>query len=59
MLQCIDVDLSSTGNTLSRNSALGNAVDDLFDASTGSGTAGTANTWMNNTANSRNTAGLL
>jgi hypothetical protein len=33
-------------------------VHDLFDASTGSGTAGTANTWTHNMAHTRNTAGL-
>jgi parallel beta-helix repeat protein len=55
----IEVDDVATGNTLSNNTALGNAVVDLFDESTGSGTAGTANTWTNNTANTSNPVGLL
>ena len=45
-----DVDSASSGNSFSQNTAFGNTVDDLFDASTGSGTAGTANTWSHNTA---------
>jgi len=53
-----DVDLSSSGNIISRNTALRNTVDDLFDNSTGTGTAGTANTWSHNTANTRNPTGL-
>jgi parallel beta-helix repeat protein len=54
----IDLDVISISNTVSNNTALGNSVDDLFDASTGSGTAGTANTWTRNTAHTRSPAGL-
>jgi parallel beta-helix repeat protein len=52
-------DLSdSAGNVVENNTASGNAVFDLSDDSTGSGTAGTANTWTNNAANTSNPAGL-
>jgi hypothetical protein len=36
------------GNQIRGNTASGNAVFDCEDESTGSGTAGTANTWVNN-----------
>lgn len=39
----------SSGNTLTRNRANTNTDFDCLDESTGSGTAGTANTWTNNT----------
>jgi len=38
----------STGNTIVGNTAHGNKADDLFDDTTGTGTAGTANTWAGN-----------
>lgn len=54
----IDVDTDSSGNVIRNNIALSNTVDDLFDASSGTGTAGTANTWSHNTATTRSPAGL-
>jgi len=54
---------SASGNTISGNTAMGNADAvggfDLIDLSLGSGTAGTANTWLNNKALRRPPAGLL
>lgn len=44
----IHADASSEGNFFRNNKALGNAVIDCHDQSTGSGTAGTANFWTNN-----------
>jgi parallel beta-helix repeat protein len=59
----IDVLSNSTGNTISGNTAMGNGPNfggfDLFDASIGSGTAGTANTWAGNKALTRSPGGLL
>jgi parallel beta-helix repeat protein len=58
----IDVLSGCSGNTISGNTAMGNGQSsgfDLLDASTGSGTAGTANTWLNNKAQTRSPAGLL
>jgi parallel beta-helix repeat protein len=59
-----DVDVNSTDNVFIANTATGNNTSlgtgvDLFDASTGTGTAGTANTWFDNTAHTANLAGLL
>jgi parallel beta-helix repeat protein len=52
-------DLSDcAGNVLNNNTALLNTVFDLSDDSTGTGTAGTANTWTNNTFTTSNPAGL-
>ena len=52
-------DLSEcAGNVLNDNTALLNTVFDLSDDSTGTGTAGTANTWTNNTFDTSNPAGL-
>jgi parallel beta-helix repeat protein len=56
-----DLDPNSTANTLSDNTALGNGVYDLYDLSPGNGsdgTAGTANTYIHNTAHTTDPAGL-
>jgi parallel beta-helix repeat protein len=51
----IYLDMGSTGNLLKNNTTTGNVYDttvgnaDAVDWSTGSGTAGTGNTWQNNT----------
>ena len=62
-LDGIHLDLNSSGNTISGNTAMGNGAAiggfDLFDASMGGGTAGTANTWAGNKALTRSPAGLL
>jgi len=55
----ISVDNISSGIDIFNNLALGNLVDDLFDASTGSRTAGTASTRSGNIFNTANPAGLL
>jgi len=44
----IRLDPTSTGNTVKLNTMLGNGLFDAEDTSTGSGTAGTANTWTGN-----------
>ena len=54
----IDVDSDSAGNTFIRNTALKNRAFDLADASSGSGTDGTANTWTDNMAVKTSPAGL-
>lgn len=46
----IEVDSQSTDNVFSDNTALNNSLYDLQDESTGTGTDGTANTWLHNTA---------
>jgi parallel beta-helix repeat protein len=46
----IEVDSASTDNVFSDNTALNNSLYDLQDESTGTGTDGTANTWLHNTA---------
>ena len=59
----IDVFSNSSGNTISGNMAMGDGANtggfDLFDASIGMGTAGTANTWLNNKSQTRSPAKLL
>jgi parallel beta-helix repeat protein len=55
----IDVSNYSLLNSISKNTALKNGTYDLQDESTGSGTAGTANTWSDNTAKTSNPSGLL
>jgi len=59
----IQLGAMSSGNTISGNMAMGNGDAlggfDLFDASTGGGTAATANTWAGNKAKTRSPAGLL
>jgi parallel beta-helix repeat protein len=55
----IFVDANSTGNTFDHNRAFGNAFLDLDDLSTGSGTAGTANTWNDNHGKTDNKGGGL
>jgi len=59
----IDATSSASSNTISGNMAMGNGVAvggfDLFDGSIGFLTAGTANTWAGNKAQTRSPAGLL
>ena len=60
----IYVDADSNGNLIKSNVSLNNArVDisafDYEDESTGGGTAGTANTYNNNTGHTQNRAGLI
>ena len=54
----IFVNSTSMFNTFSNNTAQGNVFFDLFDASSGAGTAGTANTWQNNHATTRSPSNL-
>ena len=54
----IILEANSTGNTVTENTALGNVVFDAEDLSTGTGTAGTANLWKNNTIGTANPPGL-
>jgi hypothetical protein len=49
---------SNTGNTINQNTFTSNTLTDAFDQSLGSGTAGTANTWRNNTIGTKNPSGL-
>jgi parallel beta-helix repeat protein len=49
---------TSSGNTIKKNTAKKNGNWDLQDETVGAGTAGTANTWTQNTATSRSPAGL-
>jgi len=62
-LDGIDLSVNSNTNTISGNTAMGNGDAfggfDLSDASNGSGTAGTANTWAGNKVLTRSPAGLL
>jgi hypothetical protein len=46
------------GNTVTNNRARRNVVNDLFDGSKGTGTVGTANTWMGNRAATTDPVGL-
>jgi parallel beta-helix repeat protein len=46
----IEVESDSINNVFSDNTALNNSLYDLQDESTGTGTDGTANTWLHNTA---------
>lgn len=55
----IFVDSTSTGNTLSRNRLRGNTNFDAEDQSTGTGTAGTGNTWTRNHGQTSNPPGLV
>jgi parallel beta-helix repeat protein len=55
----IRVDATSTGNLIKGNHLRNNGEFDAFDASTGNGTAGTANTWINNKGQTANPPGLL
>jgi parallel beta-helix repeat protein len=49
---------TSSGNTISSNKATGSGSLDALDVSTGSGTAGTANTWSGNTFKTKSPGGL-
>jgi parallel beta-helix repeat protein len=53
------VDASSTGNTITGNRLTRNGAHDAHDDSTGTGTAGTANTWTGNLGRTQNRHGLL
>jgi len=55
----IRVDADSTGNRIQGNRLKDNGRFDAEDLSTGSGTAGTANLWVNNTGDTQNRPGLL
>ena len=48
----------TNGNQIRSNTALGNANLDCEDESTGSGTSGTANTWVNNNGVTDNPNGI-
>jgi parallel beta-helix repeat protein len=45
-------------NTIQRNHMRQNAMDDCYDDTTGTGTAGTANTWFNDNGATENRPGL-
>jgi nitrous oxidase accessory protein NosD len=51
-------DANSSQNTIQSNRAQGNTAFDCRDDSTGSGTAGTANFWIQNSGNTQNRPGL-
>jgi parallel beta-helix repeat protein len=53
------VDSTSTGNTITDNHLHGNTHFDVEDTSTGTGTAGTANTWTGNHGKTDNHGGAL
>jgi len=55
----IRLDATSTGNSVTYNTMLNNGQFDAEDLSTGSGTAGTANTWSHNTEQHDNHGGGL
>jgi len=54
----IRVDMNSTGNEILNNHMKGNVDHDCHDDSTGTGTAGTANTWNGNKGDTQNRFGL-
>jgi nitrous oxidase accessory protein NosD len=54
----IFADTDTAGNTISYNRAQGNQLFDCEDDSTGPGTAGTANFWINNLGDTANRPGL-
>jgi parallel beta-helix repeat protein len=51
-------DSASTGNRIEKNRLAGNREHDCHDDSTGTGTAGTANTWKQNQGATENRVGL-
>jgi parallel beta-helix repeat protein len=51
-------DSASSGNRIEKNRMAGNREHDCHDDSTGTGTAGTANTWKQNQGATENRAGL-
>jgi nitrous oxidase accessory protein NosD len=51
-------DAGSSGNEIANNIMLGNAEFDCKDDSTGTGTAGTANTWLSDFGRTQNRPGL-
>jgi parallel beta-helix repeat protein len=51
-------DSASSGNRIEKNRLSGNREHDCHDDSTGSGTAGTANTWRDNRGATENRSGL-
>jgi parallel beta-helix repeat protein len=54
----IYVDTYTSGNSLVKNVATGNGVTDVVDASSGSGTEGTANSWSKTTCVTSSPVGL-
>jgi parallel beta-helix repeat protein len=48
----------TSGNTFQGNKSSSNGMHDCHDASTGGGTAGTANTWKDNQGNTQTPAGI-
>jgi hypothetical protein len=54
----IFADTDTGWNTFTKNVASGNSSDDLFDGSTGTGTEGTANSWVKSTCTTSSPAGL-
>ncbi len=54
----IHVDADAVDNLFEKNEARQNGSDDLFDDSTGTGTAGTGNTWKKNKATTSSPAGI-
>lgn len=54
----IGLAFDAVGQAISDNEIRGNAGGDALDASTGSGTAGTANTWLNNQGSQSSPPGL-
>ena len=57
-LDGIYIDATATNNTISGNVLMQNGNLDAEDLSTGTGTAGTANTWSKNTFTSSSPSGL-
>lgn len=55
----IRLDANSEGNTLSTNFSKRNGEHDFHDDSSGTGTAGTANTWESNVGKTQNRPGLI
>jgi parallel beta-helix repeat protein len=54
----ISADNASSANTFSKNTATGDSSTDVVDASTGTGTEGTANTWVDTTCGTSSPTGL-
>ena len=54
----IRVDMNSTGNEILNNHMKSNVTHDCHDDSTGTGTAGTGNTWNGNKGDTQNKPGL-
>jgi nitrous oxidase accessory protein NosD len=52
------IDAGNNGNLVSQNRSAGSGIHDCHDATTGSGTGGTANTWQDNRGKVQNRLGL-